>query len=89
MKKKIALTILVTFAVMLSANTIALATIIHSNLSGQDLSLADLSGRSYVNVTKPGGENFWIIGAMIVAAMVFMLLDRAKAQKAKKTKETD
>ena len=89
MKKKKVMTVIITFAAMLSARTVALATIIHSNLSGQDLSLADLSGKSYVNVTKPGGENFWIIGAMIVAAMVFMLLDRAKAQKAKKTKETD
>jgi len=81
MKKKTALTILVTFAVMLSANTIAQATIIHSNLSGKDLSLADLSGASYANITRPGGENFWIIGAMIAAAVVFMLIDRRKAKK--------
>ena len=80
MKGKRTLIFLIIFTVMLSINTIALAGIIHSNISNQDISLADLSGRSYY-YTKPGGENFWIIGAMVAMAIVYMLIDKKRAKK--------
>jgi len=80
MKRKIVLAVLVSTVLMLSTNTAAYAAIIHSNLSSQDITLADLSGKSYPNI---GTENFWIIGAMIAMAVVFMLIDRSKAKKAR------
>jgi len=83
MKKKTALIIIISTILMLPVKTVAFAGIIHSNLSSKDLSLADLSGKSYPNI---GSENFWIIGAMIAAAIVFMLIDRAKAKKNKEMK---
>jgi len=79
MKKKTVLMAIISSVVMLSIKTEAFAAIIHSNLSSQDLGLADLSGKSYPNI---GSENFWIIGAMVAMAVVFMLIDRAKAKKA-------
>ena len=83
MKMKIAIVVLIIFTVMISTNAIALAGIIHSNISSQDLSLADLSGRSYY-YAKPGGENFWIIGAMVAMAIVYMLIDKTRAKKTNK-----
>ena len=81
MTKKIALIILNSFIILLSATTTTFAGVIHSNISNQELSLADLSGRSYPNI---GVENFWIIGAMIAMAIVFVLIDKAKEKKAQK-----
>ena len=80
MKKIIKLLILNAFVIILAAPATAFAGVIHSNISSQQIGLADLSGRSYPTI---GGENFWIIGAMIAVAIVLMLIDWAKEKKAK------
>ena len=81
MRRKItAPLILAILAAALYGAPTALAGVIHQYTNNNDLSLADLSGASY---TKIGGENFWIIGAMIATAIVFMLIDRAKEKKTK------
>lgn len=80
MRKMIKRLVLNAFVIMIAAPATAFAGVIHSNMSSQQVSLADLSGRSYPTV---GGENFWIIGAMIAVAIVLMLIDWAKEKKAK------
>jgi lysylphosphatidylglycerol synthetase-like protein (DUF2156 family) len=81
MFRKIALIFLNSIVIMMSAATVSLAGVIHSNTSSQDLRLADLTGRSYPSI---GAENFWIIGAMIATAIVFILYDKAKEKKTHK-----
>ncbi|MCL2153870.1 MAG: hypothetical protein FWH57_13150 [Oscillospiraceae bacterium] len=82
MKTKIALSTAIFSLFALLSKITAYAMIIHSNVSNQDLGLADLSGESYM-ITVVGGENFWIIGAMIATAIVLMLIDKAKEKKEK------
>ena len=78
MKKRLALCCVTTLVTALFSGITAYAGIFHYNISTQDVTIANLLEQN-PNTTDP--ENLYVVAAIIVMAVIYMLIDKAKEKK--------